>query len=265
MSEVNWISLDGVVNMRDVAGLPTAEGDTVQPGRLIRSDNLQDLSESDIRWLVDQLGLSDIIDLRSPLELRKEGAADIHAEATVMLHQHSFFVEDSTETGVPDDELPWADDFGDVDDRPAQDHDIRLRHHYLGYFSQRPDSIVAGLRAIAGASGAALVHCAAGKDRTGTLVALALSVVGVSRDHLLDDYEATNERIELVFRRLISTPTYARGMQGQSPADQMTPADAMRMVLEVLDERYGGVLGWLTAQGWTANDTEQLRRKLLQP
>src|SRR4029077_17857395 len=50
--------------------------------------------------------------------------------------------------------------------------------HYLGYLEDRPDQGVGGLRSVAHAGGAAVVHCAAGKDRTGVVVALRLPVAG---------------------------------------------------------------------------------------
>ena len=59
-----WIELDGVANLRDLGGLPTGDGRTVRSGRLLRSDNLQDLTRADIDRLLE-LGLTDVIDLRS--------------------------------------------------------------------------------------------------------------------------------------------------------------------------------------------------------
>ncbi|MGL5853463.1 MAG: tyrosine-protein phosphatase, partial [Phycicoccus sp.] len=64
-----WITLDGLVNMRDVGGLPTHGGGRTQPRRLIRSDNLQDLTDADIAHLVDELGVTDVVDLRTETEL----------------------------------------------------------------------------------------------------------------------------------------------------------------------------------------------------
>ena len=60
-----WIELDGLVNMRDLGGLPTGDGGHTASGRLIRSDNLQDLSEADVEHLVEALGVTDIVDLRT--------------------------------------------------------------------------------------------------------------------------------------------------------------------------------------------------------
>ena len=68
-----WIELDGVDNMRDVGGLPTGDGGAVAAGRLIRSDNLQELSPASVRHLVDDLGVTDVVDLRTFVEVAKEG------------------------------------------------------------------------------------------------------------------------------------------------------------------------------------------------
>ena len=73
---------------------------------------------------------------------------------------------------MPEEALPW------VDLEPEVELDDPIASIYFSYLLDRPDSVLAALRAIASAPGAALVHCAAGKDRTGTLVALALSVAG---------------------------------------------------------------------------------------
>ena len=72
-----WIELDGVVNMRDLGGLPTRDGRTTREGRLIRSDNLQDLSEGDVRHLVEVLGVTDVVDLRSHVEHEVTGLEDV--------------------------------------------------------------------------------------------------------------------------------------------------------------------------------------------
>jgi len=58
-----WIDLEGLANLRDLGGLPTESGERIQPRRLLRSDNLQTLTERDIEALLD-IGLSDVIDLR---------------------------------------------------------------------------------------------------------------------------------------------------------------------------------------------------------
>ena len=66
--------------------------------------------------------------------------------------------------------------------------------HYLGYLEERPEEVAGALRSITTAPGAAIVHCAAGKDRTGVVVALALTMAGVEPEAIVADYIATGER-----------------------------------------------------------------------
>ena len=69
----SWIDLSGVVNMRDLGGLPTEGGDVVRHRRLLRSDNLQDLSAGSVRALLEEYRLTDVVDLRTHVEVAKEG------------------------------------------------------------------------------------------------------------------------------------------------------------------------------------------------
>ena len=200
MYHPNWIELDGVVNMRDLGGMVTADGDTVRPRRLLRSDNLQDLTPEAVDTLVTRYGVTDIVDLRTHVELAKEGDGPLRAVAGVTHHHHTLYREDTDESGIPAAEraLPW-----ETDERrasvtaarrdPDQDraHDRFWSEHYLSYLASRPDSVVAALDAIASSEGAAVVHCAAGKDRTGTVVGLALKVVDVPDELVIADFAAS--------------------------------------------------------------------------
>ena len=55
---MDWIDLDNAANVRDLGELPTTSGERTRIGRLIRADNLQDLSPADVHHLVDDLGVS---------------------------------------------------------------------------------------------------------------------------------------------------------------------------------------------------------------
>lgn len=272
LPQISWIDLPGVVNMRDLGGKPTSAGTVTRHGAVIRTDNLQDLPAESVRRIVDEFGVTDVVDLRTPVERRGTGDGPLKAEP-LTFHELTLYPEQADEKGIPDDRdeepdrLPWEDEQV-LADRSAHSHEEHLANHYLGYLSQRPDNVLKALRAIAHARGSVLVHCAAGKDRTGTICAMALTEVGVDRDAVVADYDATNERIELVFQRLANTPTYADEMAGQTVADQTTPAETMRMLLASLDELYGdgpdgGVRAWLRRQGWNEQDSAALHRKLL--
>lgn len=268
---INWINLPGLANLRDVAGRTTDDGHEIRPNRLLRSDNLQNLPERTVRALVDEHNVTDVIDLRRPDERENEGPASLDDEP-VAFHRISLYgANEADETGVPDtdaararvDEHELADLLGSRGE--FDEHTTRLAAHYLvHYIRGKSDRIIAALRAIANAKGAALVHCAAGKDRTGTITALALSAVGVGRDQVLADYDATNARIERIMERLRAGNSYPE-TRHQDPSEQTTPAATMGLLLEGIDRQYGSVAKYLAAGGWTDDDQARLRRHLLAP
>jgi hypothetical protein len=134
--------------------------------------------------------------------------------------------------------------------------------HYLGYLEDRPDQIVAALRSIAHAEGAALVHCAAGKDRTGVVVALALTVAGVRAQDVVDDYAASGARTDAILARLRRSRTYARDIDSKPAGSHRVRPETMAAFLEQMGSRYGGVARWLADHGFGAEDLRLLRAKL---
>jgi protein tyrosine/serine phosphatase len=266
----SWIELAGVVNMRDVGGMLTEAGDVVRDHRLLRSDNLQDLPEESVRTLLEEYRLTDVVDLRTYVEVAKEGDGPLRLVPQVHHHHFTLYREDSDESGIPDAEkaLPW-----EKDEKRARvtapvasgrrSHDEFWSQHYLKYLTTRPDSVLAALHTISTSEGAAIVHCAAGKDRTGTIVGMALKMVGVVDDEVIADYAASAERVPRILERLRARPAYAENLKDKTVAQQSPQADTMRLLLDALQEHFGGVHGWLTEQGWTNSDTDRMRRKLL--
>jgi protein tyrosine/serine phosphatase len=259
-----WLELDGAVNVRDLGGLPTADGRAVQPHRLIRSDNLQDLSERDVRKLVDEIGVRTVADLRTGVEVAHEGDGPLLRNDAVDVVHLSLFPESGNATDVAADAdrpvvLPWQNRETPTNGgRRAGASGI-----YLSYLDDRADSVIAALRLIAHSSGATIVHCAAGKDRTGTIVALALAEVGVTREAIIADYARSAERIEAIFDRLRATRTYAADLGDEQP-DKHAPRPAtMARLLDAIDTEFGGAKTWLRANGWTESDAAALRHKLL--
>ena len=260
-----WIDLDGLANLRDVGGIPTVDGGKIIPGRLLRSDNLQTLTTSDVDQLLG-LGLTDIIDLRSDYEAHQEGPTPL-ATTGVRIQQFSLFREWEIGVGdtkpdvrpevLPEEALPW------VDLEPAVELDNDVASVYFSYLVDRPDSVLAALRAVAQAPGVALVHCAAGKDRTGTIVALALSVADAERQAIIEDYVASSDRVEQVVARLKASRTYADNLEGRPLSSHLSHPETMISLLQYIDETFGSVQQMLIKMGWTADDTDQLRAKLL--
>ncbi len=256
-----WIELDGIVNMRDLGGLPTRDGGHTASGRLIRSDNLQDLTEADVLHLVEDLGVTDVVDLRTETELHLEGPGPLRRVQALTHHHHSLIEErtpDESAEAVGAKALPWRGD------DPVRDASF-WAEHYLGYLSARPDSVSAALHVVADAEGAAVVHCAAGKDRTGTVVAMALDVAGVPHEEIVADYVLTGERLEQIVERLLPREAYGAALSRQKLTDQLPQGDSIRAILAAVDEGWGGAAGWLVAQGWTDADVERLRARLTEP
>jgi protein-tyrosine phosphatase len=257
---MSWIDLEGAVNVRDVGGLPTEDGGATVRGRLLRADNLQQLSPADIAILVGDIGLTTVVDLRSSHERAKEGPAPLDAVDGVRHVHHPVLPELGAATDVVAAALLTRAD----QDRSRYPADPAAGH-YLGYLEDRPDQVTAALRTIAHSPGPVLVHCAAGKDRTGVVVALALSAAGVRRAAIVADYAATGERVEAILGRLRSSRTYAGDLDGKPAIVHQARPETMTAFLEQLDARYGGVPAWLADHDFSGEDQRLLRARLLEP
>lgn len=253
----NWIELEGVVNIRDVGGLPTADGRRIRPGVLIRSANLSSISEADVARLVNELGVRRVLDLRTEVEVRNSEPGLLRGTDEVTFHHLSLYPEGAPgESDSPNPVAPWAGE------RYPEGCDPQLVS-YLRYLDRRPDSIVAALRAIAEPDGATVVHCAAGKDRTGMVIALALSVAGVPPEVIAADYSQTQSQVMAIIEQLAGINLYALNV---TDPDRLPPAEAATMlgVLDTIEADHGGVLSWLAGHGWTERDTERLRATLVE-
>jgi protein tyrosine/serine phosphatase len=255
-----WIELEGAVNVRDLGGLPAGNGGRIAAGRLLRADNLQELTPSDITRLVRGIGVTTIVDLRSTAELNAEGPAPLDSVDGVRHAHHPVLPELGLATDVVADVLLTRAD----QDRSRYPADP-VAGHYLGYLEDRPDQLVAALRSIAGSAGAALVHCAAGKDRTGVVVAVALTAVGVPAEVVVADYAATGERTEQILDRLRRSPTYADDINNSDSRSHRPRPETMAAFLEQVDERHGGITAWLAGQGFGDEDLSLLTARLREP
>ncbi|WP_238173744.1 tyrosine-protein phosphatase [Kribbella speibonae] len=148
-------------NVRDLAGLPTTTGE-LQPGRLIRSDNLDQLTPTG-RAAVEALDISRFVDLRSAWECET---------------WPSPYADDARWRNVP----LW--DPGDPDVS-----DLDLFEMYRILIDDYNTRVASAVTAIADAPpGAVVVNCHAGKDRTGVVIALTLDLSGVPQNLIATDY-----------------------------------------------------------------------------
>lgn len=251
-----WLEIEGVANARDVGGLPTVDGRTTRPRVLLRSANLQRLTPAGADALVDELGVRTVLDLRTDAERRLEGPTLLegrvqHVTANLVPHEEGDGDEDDVERAVPVRRERWAEP-GD------------MTGVYVGYVEDLPQNLADALRTLADpASGTVLVHCAAGKDRTGTVVALALSLAGVPRDVVVADYVASAERIDDVLAALQGSATYGDELSDVT-TDLITPrAGSMERFLDHVDQQYGGPHGLATAIGVDEETVARLVARLV--
>ena len=238
------IALEGAVNFRDLGGYATATGMRTRWRTLFRADGLGELTDSDLSVL-RTLGIRTVIDLRSGEELER-GRFDVDAHP-VAFHHFPFL-----------DELPDAEEF---DRRPGF-----LGSQYREFLSDAGGRIRAALEVLA-APGAlpAVFHCTAGKDRTGVLSAIVLSLLGVDEPTVVADYALSGEAMLRLRAKLIVK--YPEGRDSIENLDEVFSADPAQMeqLLDHLKERYGTVDAYVAGLGVGPTVLDGLRAGLLEP
>ena len=228
--------LEGLVNFRDLGGLPAAGG-LVRPGLLFRSDSLAYATPADVARLVGVLRVATVIDLRGEHEVAQLGRGRF------------------ADTPVDYYPAPIADVSG-ADD---------LVGHYLAMLDEKGDVLAGTVRLLTRPHALpAVFHCEAGCDRTGVLAAVLLGLLGVPDDVIAADYAATaaamptiHERVRLVVDRL--------GLPPRPPSVLVWEPEAAMMArtLELVRDRWGGMDGWADAHGLRPSDQASLRATLV--
>lgn len=259
-SPLHRIELAGALNVRDLGGLAATADAFTRFGRVIRSGGLQDLTPSDVELLTQTLGVREVIDLRSSTEVHREGPGPLTRVPGVTIHNLSLLASsppdsDRVDTGRA---MPWHRTDTDGQPKPAGS-----TGHYLRYCTERPDSVVTALRIIAHGTGATVVHCAMGKDRTGVVCALALDAIGVHREAIILDYVRSGEQMAEIAKQLGSNPLYAADISARPFASLMPRPAYIRDLLTTLDSRFGGIRPWLNSHGWTEQDQTALSSRLI--
>lgn len=244
------VPLDTVFNLRDLGGYPTAEGRTVAWGRLYRSDDLGHLTGRDLDT-VRSLGLRTVLDLRSDAEV---------AVATFPVAAHPVSLHH-----LPVLTRTWHEEEEDVLAVLADRATPYLVARYLDLLDEGGPALAAAVELMARpVAQPVLFHCAAGKDRTGVLAALVLSVLGVADDDIAADYTMSADAMT---RRLAwlqaNDPAGAVTMAGQPAGWLAAPTEVMHTVLRHVGEVRGGAESYLADHGVHRSTFDTLRYLLL--
>ncbi|MDF2235093.1 tyrosine-protein phosphatase [Albimonas sp. CAU 1670] len=241
MTDLRHIAIPGSHNIRDMGGWPTARGRTAFR-RALRADSLHRLDDEGIAALRD-LGLTLVIDLRRAEEL--ELAPNPFARGVPgVTYVHLSLFEDLDPTALPEVET-----------------ETPLLALYLLALEQRGPAFVEVMRLIARMEdGAALFHCAAGKDRTGMIAAFLLLLAGAEPETVAEDYAATGARLPSLLAAL-EADARAHGRE-LNPDLLSADADTMHAMLRALETRHGGAETYLRRHGLSDADLTALRARL---
>ncbi|KHK99288.1 hypothetical protein LK09_03085 [Microbacterium mangrovi] len=240
--------IDGTYNSRDVAGIALASGGAVAPGVLYRSDALMSVTDAGEATIAAS-PIGTVVDFRSETEVAAAPdrlPAGISRVAFPML-------DGAVRQSEGEYEVPQVPQLTDV---------------YAHLLDQHGADFAAVARLVAQpadpARPAVLVHCTAGKDRTGVAVALLLDAAGASRDAIIDDYLRTEQNLSGEWAESMRARIVAAGISVGPEIEELlarTPRPALESVFARLDAD-GGTAEYLLRHGLSAADLAALRARL---
>lgn len=252
------LPLKGADNFRDLGGYLTREGRRVRWGRLYRSDDLSSLTASDLKYL-SRIGVRLVCDFRTERERESKPDKLVASEDVALL---GFPIE---QEGVDPVEIRNKILTGGIT-RLGMEHTMRAA--YRAFVEEHAGVWAELLRRLADPSSLpTLVHCTAGKDRTGFAAALVLLTLGVPRETVFEDYLLSNRYREDTIRTLTRWAPIVSLFRTR--AEDLLPllevrAGYLQTSLDAMEEGYGSVDGFLTqALGVDADLREALAANLL--
>jgi protein-tyrosine phosphatase len=238
---------EGIHNFRELASYPLSGGHHIRPSAIYRSGALELMTADDCSWLTDEVRLATILDLRHPDELQP---AHQHALAGLVT-AISIFPEGRTQEDVIA-ELNGLYGTGPTPERYLHYLDVggmRLAEAFA-VFAEPADFPV-------------LVHCTAGKDRTGVLVGLLMDVLGASDEDIATEYGLSDASIDRLISYLRSSGRALQGTDEEIRTRLSTPPERMAGFLTLMRRRYGSAEQFFEVQGVTAATITRVRELLV--
>jgi protein-tyrosine phosphatase len=241
---IGRLEVDGTHNFRDIGGYP-AVGGTTRYGQLYRSDSLAGVTAAGAADLA-ALRIGVVIDLRSPLERSQD-----HSRSVLPGAMHVWLpIHGGSRSSIVD-----------------SDGVVSLEALYRQVVADSAWTIATAVSVIADSGPLpVLVHCTAGKDRTGLVVAIALEAAGVERTAVVADYTQSALNLDGAWLNEAMSAMVSGGVP-ISPAlfEALggSPDHAMTRLLAWIDDEFGSVVGYLMAHGFLEESVEMLREKLV--
>ncbi len=247
-------TLKMVKNFRDCGGYATVDGRRMRTGRLYRSGTLDDARTADLHTL-QSIGLKTIVDLRAPQEKKKElpaiaGARRIDVPIELENRAREKIQPLMTKRGAEGEVVEILKQmYRDLADEAwLQAGDV---FHLLLAADAYP----------------VLIHCRAGKDRTGFICALVEQAVGVERAGIFQDYCETNNHFGLVtprVERMMKIFSFGRLQIDNVRASLSAREEYLQAAFDWIDQRHGGMTKYLEKCGVTTDEVEKLRGLLVE-
>jgi protein-tyrosine phosphatase len=249
------LALEGPVNFRDLGGYETADGRTVRWGRVYRSDSLERLTPADVLRL-EELGVRFVCDLRRDAE-RATAPSRVLGHATIR-------IEHLPVGGIAAETKSMAARMmlGEIPEVSVE----KMANVYLTILGLHPDSFGTVVARAADPDALPLVvHCTAGKDRTGVASALILGALGVDAQTIAGDYELSTEFHSRAKIAEIRPQLEAVGVEfAKVEAYWSAPEAVMTATLDGIRERWGGIESYLLGPADLSRETlDSLRLNLL--
>lgn len=236
---------EGCVNARDLGGYGTADRGETRWGAVVRSDSPAALTGAG-RAALAEYGVRAIVDLRLPAELADYPNPFADPGDHGIAYVNVSIIDPGA--GFPPDTITLAENY------------LWSLERFRGLVA---DAVTAVARA---PEGAVLVHCAAGKDRTGLISALLLGLAGVPAETIAADYAMTAELLRSREREWLEGLEPEERAEREAMLARYAPtAEVMSGVLEGLAERFGGVEPYLLATGMGTDELDRLRDRLVAP
>ena len=238
---------EGCFNFRDIGGYLNQDGKRVKKCLYFRTGRQDRMTEKDLSQLSD-LKISTQIDLRKPDEVLDQGKGPLEAMGANYINIAVI------PEGGSDQLSKLVGDTGISGKR------------YLGYLEFGPTSWLRLFGILADQENLPVVlHCTAGKDRTGVSTAFLLSVLGVNRDVIEADYLLTNLDTERQADFIESTVGYPDGYDRESMISAAgVPKDAMKDFLDGVESKWGSSVEYLKKIGVTEEQMEMVRKNFLE-
>ena len=221
----------GAHNFRDLGGYKTSDGKTVKWGKVYRSDNLHSLTDEDLKYM-ERLNIKSVVDFRSDEE-RNEEPDRLTPDMTPILLPIKFEPEGVTEN------LTRDLTFGNLDSSNLlRDFNIILVKEFTEEYREFFRHIVDN------GGEPFLLHCTAGKDRAGFGSAMILTVLGVPREKIIEDYLLTNTYVsDHVDRKLLETElkTFFRADSDNLRKINFVEERYIQAAFDTIDSHWGGM------------------------